>query len=213
MSAHKKAHSSSRHSVRRRSSVRRGFPHSNQSPAVPCGKETRDPGRAAKCIVKLSPRTRKDFVFAIGSGSDVYSVHLKYRSRSDSGSRVDVDNQFQNSTISRCLMTRRQLSIEFQRVSSILLCPRCKVRRRSVFSLTRFEKGCANDDRSAAASIEVQDIELSRVAPGVNIHRLEMGARKQKPSLSLRVMRFLTQFAVIGSQPAPPGRGSRLQRR
>jgi hypothetical protein len=138
-------------------------------------------------IVKLSPRTRKDFVLLPfpAAGGDVYSVHLKYRSTVPIQVHAwDVDNQFQKlNDLTLFNDTAPASPSSFSEFRQSFVVPALQGSGAAlVFSLTDFEKGCANDDRSGRPpSIEVQDIELSRVATRSEpYHRLEMGSSQTK---------------------------------
>jgi len=138
-------------------------------------------------IVKLSPRTRKDFVLlpVPAAGGDVYSVHLKYRSTVPIQVHAwDVDNQFQKlNDLTLFNDTAPASPSSFSEFRQSFVVPALQGSGAAlVFSLTDFEKGCANDDRSGRPpSIEVQDIELSRVATRSEpYHRLEMGSSQTK---------------------------------
>jgi hypothetical protein len=138
-------------------------------------------------IVKLSPRTRKDFVLLPfpAAGGDVYSMHLKYRSTVPIQVHAwDVDNQFQKlNDLTLFNDTAPASPSSFSEFRQSFVVPALQGSGAAlVFSLTDFEKGCANDDRSGRPpSIEVQDIELSRVATRSEpYHRLEMGSSQTK---------------------------------
>jgi hypothetical protein len=138
-------------------------------------------------IVKLSPRTRKDFVLLPfpATGGEIYSVHLKYRSAAPIQVHAwDVDNQFQKlSDLTLFNDTAPASPSSFSEFHQSFVVPALQGTGAAlVFSLTDFGNACPNDDRSGRPpSIELRDIELSRVATRSEpCHRLEMGSPQTK---------------------------------
>ncbi len=138
-------------------------------------------------IVKLSPRARKDFVLLPfpATGGDIYSVHLKYRSAVPILVHAwDVNNQFQKlNDLMLFNDTAPASPSTFTEFHNSFVVPSLQGTGAAlVFSLTDFGEEGANDDRSGRLpSMEVRDLELSRVATRSEpYHRLEMGSPQMK---------------------------------
>lgn len=138
-------------------------------------------------IVKLSPATKKDFVLLPfpATGGEIYSVHLKYRSAVPIQVHAwDVDNQFKKlNDLTLFNDTAPASPSSFSEFHQSFVVPALQGSGAALaFSLTDFGNMCANDDRSSRPpSIEVRDIELSRVATRSEpYHRLEMGSPQTK---------------------------------
>jgi hypothetical protein len=138
-------------------------------------------------IVKLSPRARKDFVLLPfpATGGDIYSVHLKYRSAVPILVHAwDVNNQFQKlNDLMLFNDTAPASPSTFTEFHNSFVVPSLQGTGAAlVFSLTDFGEEGANDDRSGRLpSMEVRDLELSRVATRSEpYHRLEMGSPQTK---------------------------------
>jgi len=138
-------------------------------------------------IVKLSPRTRKDFVLLPfpATAGDIYSVHLKYRSAVPILVHAwDVDNQFQKlNDLTLFNDTAPASPATFAEFHNSFVVPLLQGTGAAlVFSLTDFGEEGANDDHSGRLpSMEVRDLELSRVATRSEpYHRLEMGHSQTK---------------------------------
>ena len=138
-------------------------------------------------VVKLSPGTREDFALLPfpAAGGEIYAGHLKYRSTIPISVRAwDVDNQFQklgdltlfNDTAPASPSTFGEFRFSF-------VVPTLQGEGAAlVLSLADFgEEGPNQDGGGILPSIEVQDIELSRVATRSEpYHRLEMGSSQTK---------------------------------
>jgi hypothetical protein len=138
-------------------------------------------------IAKLSPRARKDFVLLPfpATGGDIYSVHLKYRSAVPILVHAwDVNNQFQKlNDLMLFNDTAPASPSTFTEFHNSFVVPSLQgIGAALVFSLTDFGEEGANDDRSGRLpSMEVRDLELSRVATRSEpYHRLEMGSPQTK---------------------------------
>jgi hypothetical protein len=138
-------------------------------------------------IAKLSPRARKDFVLLPfpATGGDIYSVHLKYRSAVPILVHAwDVNNQFQKlNDLMLFNDTAPASPSTFTEFHNSFVVPSLQGTGAAlVFSLTDFGEEGANDDRSGRLpSMEVRDLELSRVATRSEpYHRLEMGSPQTK---------------------------------
>lgn len=138
-------------------------------------------------IVKLSPRARKDFVLLPfpATAGDIYSVHVKYRSAVPILVHAwDVDNQFQKlNDLTLFNDTAPASPSTFAEFHNSFVVPSLQGTGAAlVFSLTDFGEEGANDDHSGRLpSMEVRDLELSRVASRSEpYHRLEMGHSQTK---------------------------------
>lgn len=138
-------------------------------------------------IVKLSPRARKDFVLLPfpATAGDIYSVHVKYRSAVPILVHAwDVDNQFQKlNDLTLFNDTAPASPSTFAEFHNSFVVPSLQGTGAAlVFSLTDFGEEGANDDHSGRLpSMEVRDLELSRVATRSEpYHRLEMGHSQTK---------------------------------
>jgi hypothetical protein len=138
-------------------------------------------------IVKLSPRARKDFVLLPfpATAGDIYSVHLKYRSAVPILVHAwDVDNQFQKlNDLTLFNDTAPASPSTFAEFHNSFVVPSLQGTGAALlFSLTDFGEEGANDDHSGRLpSMEVRDLELSRVATRSEpYHRLEMGHSQTK---------------------------------
>jgi hypothetical protein len=138
-------------------------------------------------IVKLSPRAKEDFVLLPfpATGGDIYSVHLKYRSAAQISVHAwDTDNQFQKlNDLTLFNDTAPASPSTFTEFHNSFVVPSLQGTGAAlVFSLTDFGEEGANDDHSGRLpSMEVRDLELSRVATRSEpYHRLEMGSPQTK---------------------------------
>ncbi|MGA2166900.1 MAG: hypothetical protein ABSG62_01730, partial [Terracidiphilus sp.] len=138
-------------------------------------------------VVKLSPRARSDFVLLPfpAKGGDIYSVHLKYRSSAAISVHAwDVDNQFQKlNDLTLFNDTAPASPATFTEFQNSFVVPSLQGTGAAlVFSLTDVPaEGEDKDGSGSLPSMEVRDIELSRVATRSEpYHRLEMGSAQTK---------------------------------
>ena len=138
-------------------------------------------------VVKLSPRARSDFVLLPfpAKGGDIYSMHLKYRSSAAIAVHAwDVDNQFNKlgdlTLFNDTAPASPSTFAEFQ--NSFVVPSLQGTGAALVFSLTDVSaEGEDKDGSGSLPSMEVRDIELSRVATRSEpYHRLEMGSAQTK---------------------------------
>ena len=138
-------------------------------------------------VVKLSPRARSDFVLLPfpAKGGDIYSMHLKYRSSAAIAVHAwDVDNQFNKlgdlTLFNDTAPASPSTFAEFQ--NSFVVPSLQGTGAALVFSLTDVSaEGEDKDGSGSLPSMEVRDIELSRVATRSEpYHRLEMGSTQTK---------------------------------
>ena len=138
-------------------------------------------------VVKLSPRARSDFVLLPfpAKGGDIYSMHLKYRSAAAIAVHAwDVDNQFRKlNDLTLFNDTAPASPATFAEFQNSFVVPSLQGTGAALaFSLTDVsEEGEDKDGSGSLPSMEVRDIELSRVATRSEpYHRLEMGSAQTK---------------------------------
>jgi hypothetical protein len=156
-------------------------------------------------IVKLSPGAAKDFVLLpfAAKGGDVVSVHLKYRSAVPISVHVwDTDDQFQKlGDITLFNDTAPASPSTFTEFRQSVVIPALQGTGAALaLSLTDFGEEGEQHDGARLPSMEVRDIELSRIETRSEpFHRLDMGESQTK-----------TMFVFVSNTVPNTLRGYRL---